>query len=115
MKNFIKQRLDFLDNNIKTNFAITANEPNLENISIHAFPNPFLERININIQSVVPEKAKITLLDNLGKTLFENIENLQTGNNDFHIQLPDYQSLVGLKFLKIEINGQVITKKLVQQ
>ncbi len=115
LKNFIKQRLDFLDNNIKTNFAITANEPNLENISIHAFPNPFLERININIQSAIPEKAKITLLDNLGKTLFENIENLQTGNNDFHIQLPDYQSIGGMKILKIEINGKVIIKKLVQQ
>ena len=115
LKRFIVQRLDFLDRNIKTDFAITANEPNLENISIHAFPNPFLERININIQSIISEKVKITLLDNLGKTLSENIENLQAGNNDFHIQLPDYQSVGGMKILKIEINGKVITKKLVQQ
>ncbi len=115
LKNFIQQRLNFLDSNIKTDFAITANEPNLENISIHAFPNPFLERININIQAKNPEKAKITLLDNLGKTLSENTENLQTGNNDFHIQLPDYQLVSGVKILKIEINGQIMTKKLVQQ
>lgn len=115
LKNFIRQRFDWLDKNIKTNFVVTANEPNLESISINAFPNPFLERININIRAKNPEKAKVTLLDNTGKTLSENIENLQAGNNDFHIQLPDYQVISGLKILKIEINGQVITKKLMQQ
>lgn len=115
LRNFLVQRLQWLDNNIQTNFAITSNEPELTEISINAFPNPFLERININIQSLIPEKANITLTDNLGKTLYKSIENLQVGNNDFYIQLPDYQNLNGIKFLQIEINGKRITKKLVQQ
>ena len=115
LKNFITQRLTWLDNNIQTNFVITANEDDVENIAIKAFPNPFLERININIQAQIPEKAQITLLDNLGKTLFNITENIQPGNNDFNIQLPDYQHFSGVKFLKIEINGKTITKKLVQQ
>ncbi len=115
LRNFLVQRLQWLDNNIQTNFAITSNEPKLTEISINAFPNPFLERININIQSLIPEKANITLTDNLGKTLYKSIENLQVGNNDFYIQLPDYQNLNGIKFLQIEINGKRITKKLVQQ
>jgi hypothetical protein len=115
LKNFLTQRLQWLDNNIKTDFAITSTEPDLADVSIKAFPNPFLERININIQSKIPEKTKITLTDNLGKILSENIENLQAGNNDFYIQLSDYQLVSGIKILKIEINGQVMTKKLVQQ
>lgn len=115
LKNFIRKRLDWLDNNIKTNFAITANEPESAGINIQAFPNPFLERININIQAEAPNKANIILVDNLGKILFKATENLQTGDNDFYIQLPEYQIVSGIKFLKIEINGRVTTKKLVQQ
>jgi hypothetical protein len=115
LKRYLVKRLDWLDNNIKTNFAITANEPSFENISISAFPNPFLERININIQSKIPEKANIILLDNLGKQLYNSTQNLQVGDNDLFIQLPDYQIISGIKFLKIEINGKVVTKKLVQQ
>ena len=115
LKSFISRRLDWLDNNIKTNFAVLANEPDLENISVRAFPNPFLERININIQAQKTDKAKITLLDNTGKMLYTITENLQSGNNDMFIQIPNYQQFSGIKFLKIEINGQVITKKLVQQ
>ncbi|CAH0995404.1 hypothetical protein EMA8858_01525 [Emticicia aquatica] len=115
LKSFINQRLAWLDNNIKTDFAITANEPSLENVSINAFPNPFLERININIQSIIPEKAKITLLDNTGKTLYNSVENLQVGDNDFYIQLNDYQIVNGIKFLQIEVDGKRIVKKLVQQ
>ncbi|WP_435355534.1 CotH kinase family protein [Emticicia sp. SJ17W-69] len=115
LKNFIRKRLDWLDNNIKTNFAITANEPESAGIHIQAFPNPFLERININIQAQTPEKANITLVDNLGKVLFKTTENLQIGDNDFYIQLPEYQVVSGIKFLKIEINGKITTKKLIQQ
>jgi CotH kinase protein/Secretion system C-terminal sorting domain len=115
LKNYITQRLTWLDNNIQTNFTITANEPEMQGIAIHAYPNPFLERININIQAQTSEKAKIILLDNTGKILFSVIENLQIGDNDFYIQLPDYQIVSGIKFLKIEMNGKVITKKLVQQ
>ncbi len=113
--NFINQRLAWLDRNIKTDFAITANEPDPAGITINAFPNPFMERISVNIQSSSPQKAKIILIDMLGKTLYESNENLQAGNNDVHIQLSDYQQLSGTKFLRIIIDGKSITKKLVQQ
>jgi hypothetical protein len=47
------------------NFEITGNEPELAEIKINAFPNPFLERINIIIQSLFTEKTKIRLKDHL--------------------------------------------------
>lgn len=115
LRNFISQRLQWLDNNIKTDFAITANEPSLAEINITAFPNPFLERININIQSLFTEKAKIRLSDNLGKTIFEATEMLQIGNNDFHIELPENEIVSGIKYLTIESGTKRITKKLVHQ
>lgn len=115
LRNFINQRLQWLDNNIQTNFAITSNEPDLAEININAFPNPFLQRININIQSHFTEKAKIRLTDNLGKTIFEGTETLQIGNNDFHIELPESEIVNGIKYLTIELGTKRITKKLVHQ
>jgi hypothetical protein len=115
LRNFLNQRLQWLDNNIQTNFAITANEPELAEITINAFPNPFLERININIQSLFAEKTKIRLSDNLGKIIFEQTETLQIGNNDFYIELPQNEVVSGLKYLTIESGTKRITKKLVHQ
>ncbi len=115
LRNFLTQRLQWLDNNIKTDFAITANEPEMAEMNISAFPNPFLERININIQSLSVEKAKIRLTDNLGKIIFEGNEILQIGNNDFHIELPENEVVSGIKYLIIESNTKRITKKLVHQ
>ncbi len=115
LRNFLTQRLQWLDNNIQTNFAITTNEPELAEININAFPNPFLERININIQSLFVEKAKIRLTDNLGKTIFEGNETLQIGNNDFYIELPGNEIVSGIKYLTIESDTKRITKKLVHQ
>ncbi len=115
LRNFLNQRLQWLDNNIQTNFAITANEPELAEITINVFPNPFLERININIQSLFAEKAKIRLTDNLGKSIFEGYEMLQIGNNDFYIELPENEIVSGIKYLTIESGTKRITKKLVHQ
>lgn len=115
LRNFITQRLQWLDNNIKTNFAITTNEPELAEININAFPNPFLERININIQSLFNEKTKISLKDNLGKTIFETNQLLQIGNNDLYIELPENEIVSGIKYLTIESATKRITKKLVHQ
>ncbi|MFY7913005.1 MAG: CotH kinase family protein [Emticicia sp.] len=115
LRSFLAQRLQWLDNNIQTNFAITANEPELPEMNITAFPNPFLERININIQSIFAEKAKISLTDNLGKTIFEGNEMLQVGNNDFYIELPEKEIVSGIKILTIESGTKRITKKLVHQ
>lgn len=115
LKNFINQRLQWLDNNIKTDFAITSTEPDLADISIKAFPNPFLERININIQSLFAEKAQIWLSDAFGKVLFESTEQIQIGNNDFSIQLPENEIVSGVKILTIESGTKRITKKLVHQ
>ncbi len=115
LRYFLTQRLKWLDNNIQTNFEITGNEPELAEIKIKAFPNPFLERININIQSLFTEKTKISLKDHLEKTLFEGTEPIQIGNNDFYIELPENDVVSDIKYLTIESATKRITKKLIHQ
>ena len=97
------------------NFEITGNEPELAEIKINAFPNPFLERINIIIQSLFTEKTKIRLKDHLGKTIFEGTELIQIGNNDFYIELPENDVISDRKYLTIESHTQRITKYFVNQ
>ena len=97
------------------NFAITGYEPELAEIHINSFPNPFLGRININIQSLFNEKTKISLKDNLGKIIFETNQLLQIGNNDLYIELPENEIVSGIKYLTIESATKRITKKLVHQ
>ncbi|AFK04827.1 Spore coat protein CotH [Emticicia oligotrophica DSM 17448] len=115
LQNFLTQRLQWLDNNIKTDFAITDSEPALTEMNIRAFPNPFLERININIQSQYAEKASIKLIDMLGNIIFEGNEFLKIGDNEFHIELPENDIVSGEKILIIESNNKRISKKLVHQ
>ncbi len=119
LKQFIVNRLHWLDANIKqpVDLRITANEPeNGANIlSMNAYPNPFLDRIYINIHSPKSEKVSLSLYDTSGKLLTQINETLQIGENQVLIQVPTGLHLSNINLLQLESNGNKIVKKMVQQ
>ena len=118
LKQFIANRLNWLDANIKqpADLRITGNEENSMNIlSMNAYPNPFLDRIYINIHSPKSEKANLILYDTNGKVLTQIQETLQVGENKVMIQVPASLHLSSINLLQLEATGRTIVKKMVQQ
>jgi hypothetical protein len=118
LKQFIVNRLNWLDANIKqpADLRITANEENATNIlSMNAYPNPFLDRIYVNIHSPKTEKANLILYDTNGKVLTRIQETLQAGENQVLIQVPASLHLSSINLLQLEANGRTLVKKMVQQ
>lgn len=118
LKQFVANRLNWLDANIKqpADLRITSNEENTTNIlSMNAYPNPFLDRIYINIHSPKSEKANLVLYDTNGKVLTQIQETLQVGENKVMIQVPSSLHLSSINLLQLEANGRTIVKKMVQQ
>ncbi|WP_460473257.1 CotH kinase family protein [Emticicia fontis] len=118
LKQFVANRLLWLDANIKqpVDLRITANEENTTNIlSMNAYPNPFLDRIYVNIHSPKSEKAHLVLYDVNGKVLTQIQETLQVGENQVMIQVPSSLHLSSINLLQLEANGHKLTKKMVQQ
>lgn len=48
-------------------------------------PNPFTDKINLKIQSAVPDKATIIITDINGRKLYQQIISIATGYNSFQI------------------------------
>lgn len=118
LKQFVANRLNWLDANIKqpADLRITSNEENTTNIlSMNAYPNPFLDRIYINIHSPKSEKANLVLYDTNGKVLTQIQETLQVGENKVMIQVPSSLHLSSINLLQLEANGRTIVKKMIQQ
>jgi hypothetical protein len=52
---------------------------------VQVSPNPFTERLNVNIESLVKDKATIILADFSGRQLYKKNIQLSPGNNAFEI------------------------------
>ncbi|MBA4852113.1 CotH kinase family protein [Emticicia sp. BO119] len=118
LKQFVANRLIWLDANIKqpADLRITGNEENGPNIlSMNAYPNPFLDRIYVNIHSPKSEKANLILYDANGRILTRIQETLQIGENQVMIQVPSTLHLSSINLLQLEASGHKIVKKMIQQ
>lgn len=118
LKLFVANRLAWLDANIKTpaDLKITANEPEVAKVlSMEAFPNPFLDRIQVNIYAPKTERATLSLFDTQGRLLWRMQETLQTGENTVTIQVPAELHLSHVNLLRLEANGRQIVRKMLKQ
>ncbi|PLK43349.1 CotH kinase family protein [Emticicia sp. TH156] len=118
LKSFIINRLQWLDTNIKQpgSLTITANEPSItSSVSMRVYPNPFLDKIQIHVQALRAEKARLSLIDMQGKTLLKTEEALQAGENRITVQVPQNLYLINIGLLQLEINGSKIVKKIARE
>jgi hypothetical protein len=103
-KNWISERLIWLDNNMPGNCPnVGLNE--LKTSYVVAYPNPSLETLNIYSES---EIVKIIIYDNIGREI-KSLSNLRSKNFSF-----DVKKLKGFFTVKIHLsNGQRIKKNII--
>ncbi len=83
-----------------------------QNYSVSLYPNPNKQGnpIKLDFQMPKSEMAKIEIFDLLGKKLFEDQYKFEKGFNN--IEIPATQFSAGMLVVRIDVNGEVTTKKI---
>ncbi len=114
LRNWMTNRLDWLDKNIPAVYTSIESEQNQE-LDYQAFPNPFLETISIKLNSNKPQSSNFSLIGIKGDIVYQNDVQLNIGENIINLKVPIEYIGSGLYLLKCQIGDKVITKKLVKQ
>jgi len=84
-----------------TNVSVTNPDETINEVQL--FPNPTDEEFSIQFTSTQPESAKLMIKDLLGRTLYEQNINIQTGQNSFDLNVRQYA--IGTYLLEIHTQG----------
>ncbi len=76
--------------------------------SANAYPNPFTDIINVEIESAVSEDAEISVVNLSGQVVYMTNKHLSAGQNSFEINADNY--VPGVYFIRI--NGSEINETL---
>jgi len=87
-------------------FEVGVDELSSSSISIH--PNPTSERITVSLEEGIA--TSVTIRNSLGQLL---LSDKTPSTNQVELDLSSYPT--GIYFLQIEVDGQVITKKVVKE
>jgi hypothetical protein len=112
LKDWLANRLRWLDQNMPEPYYITANEP-IQISQLSVYPNPFLDQIQLRLHAQVSQKALLEAFDISGKkVIMQNLE-LNSGENNIELKVPeDVNKLLIIK-LKMA-NGQLLLQKAVK-
>jgi hypothetical protein len=113
LKTWLGKRLIWLDNNIPKELTVLATEKE-QTFEVLAYPNPFLEKLSLEINAKESGEAHISMSDLLGKEILNQSYQIQKGRNQLNLEFPEHQSTQTLKLLKVEIDGKVIIQKVLR-
>jgi hypothetical protein len=113
LKTWLTARLNWLDENMPKEFVITSNAEPEQNWRV--FPNPFLDKIQIELTSKEKAIGEATLFDQTGKLLLSEKLEIVEGKNYLNIDIPQNLNIQGVTLMKIKLpSGEVIFKKLLK-
>ncbi|MDY8138912.1 sulfatase-like hydrolase/transferase [Aquimarina sp. 2201CG5-10] len=84
-------------------------EINIDKHNFVMYPNPFEDQININIKGGTYQNAEIQIFNMLGQSVIR-----KSYQNENEIKIPNLTLPKGQYFIKIDIDGQSITKQLIK-
>lgn len=112
LRTWLRKRLIWLDSNMP---GVYVGSEEIPELTVEAFPNPFIDVVNVSLEVASPKSAVITLYDLFGREFIKQTEQLRSGKNIVNLQLPTQANLQQLQFLSVEIDGVKTVKKLVQR
>ncbi|MDP5140101.1 MAG: CotH kinase family protein, partial [Spirosomaceae bacterium] len=112
LRTWLQSRLKWLDANMP---GVYVGSEEIPELTVTAYPNPFIDVINISLEVASPKDAVITMYDSFGREFIKQTEQLRAGKNIVNLQLPTQANLQQLQFLSVEIDGKKTVKKLVRR
>lgn len=83
--------------------------------NFNVYPNPTSGSTNISVNLIADSDVKITVQDILGRTIATLADGSYTqGNQEFAFDTNKYSTSNGIYFVKLSVDGNVYTKKLIQ-
>lgn len=117
LKSWIRRRIVWLDANMfgnNNNCNLVANENSNRDRTIHVYPNPFSNALNLQIAQSSPNNCVVEIFDALGARIGEKQHlSYQGGLETFEIALPN-EMPKGVYFLKVSIAEEVANHKLLK-
>jgi len=92
--------------------SITVNlhENNLSNTGLEVYPNPATDILNLKLMSAIEFEGYLCLLNSVGKIVYDKKINLNSGANNFNIDINNMTS--GVYFISIQdSNSTFIARK----
>jgi len=96
--------------------VVDSTETGLEDIMSNSYriliyPNPVREKLTVNIEADTPEKFRLMLFNNQGKTVYS--DEITTRNEKYYIETQRFPE--GVYYLRIHTNESVHTRKIIVQ
>jgi hypothetical protein len=98
-----------MDRNFPEEFLLTSNELPSENLQITAFPNPFVDKLQVKILSQKAQKAEVTFSDISGRMILKKNIELSSGEN--FADFDQIQNVNDFMFLKVKTESGVMDFK----
>jgi hypothetical protein len=113
LKNWIFNRLTWMDRNFPEEFVVTSNELPSEILRVTAFPNPFVDKLQVKILSQNTQKAEVSFSDITGRVILKKHIELVSGEN--FVDFDQIQNVNDFLFLKVKTaSGVMELKKVVR-
>ena len=88
---------------------------NAENIGIHIFPNPFDNKLTIELSLSKREKMSLSFWDVTGKQIATISDaTYQPGKYDISLETEKYHLLPGVYFIKVKLEDNTLEQRVVK-
>jgi hypothetical protein len=115
LKNWISQRLDWMDQQISLISKIDDN-PIGNAYESYAFPNPFIDRLTIRTEIFTKSIVEVRIFNILGQMVYSEKNQFNPGTVDFKIPTGIFEKNEGIYVYEIRVDGkQLISRKLIRQ
>ena len=81
--------------------------------SITVYPNPVFDVLKVTFKSNRSGKAVISLFNNIGKQVYSQDSEIESGNNFVSIDVKSKGIEPGIYFVQIKIGKEIATRKLI--
>ena len=113
IKNWVTNRVSWMDSNIPGTCDATISENELIINNLIVFPNPFLDKLNISLYLTKLDKITIEITDLLGKTIIKIDEKeYQSGKVIIDLNLSNIDFQNGIYLFKIKNSQTEIVQKI---
>ena len=101
-----------MDGNADCSKTVTLSNELVKNV-VNPLPNPFSSDITIHVNAASAANAAVEVLDILGKVHYSGTEILSAGDNNIHITTQHFNN--GIYFVRVNVNGEVTTQKIIKR
>lgn len=108
LKNWIRDRIDWMDSQIQPIVDITVGlqQPESFPMDLVAYPNPFVDRLNIKFYLQQPSHFELEIYDLMGQSVYRYSDQLNGGFEDISIPVHTFNNNSKVYLYRVKVNGE---------